>query len=283
MPTFGEVRFQLSKMYPAVDHDLLDGWILDGYQHALSELDWTRLDTRVSVAIPAEYNTGTVAVTKGSASVVGTGATFATEMTGRLFRVLTGSEYYQFTFNSATTATLDRPYEGETATGADYRINQNVFRLPTDARGVQAVDGLTVKTAADLPPNRTEYGRPAYWTPSMDSYTDPPCMQIEVYPVPVEAGSLSVSFTSEATPPTLETATTLLPWVYPAAVKAYVGAQVALHIEKNVPLHTASMGALAVYISQMRKVEADARQPIALHGPRVPHRSMRGTSRRFGR
>jgi hypothetical protein len=224
-----------------------------------------------------------VAVTKGSASVVGTGTTFATEMTGRLFRVLTGSEYYQFTFNSTTTATLDRAYEGETATGAGYRINRNVFRLPADARGVQAVEGLTAKTASDLPPNRTEYGEPVYWVPAMDSYTDPPCMQIEVYPIPVEAGLLPVSFTSEQTPATLETATTLLPWVYPAAVKAYVGAQVALHIEKNVALHTASMSALAVHISQMRKVEAQGLQPIALHGPRVPHRSMRGTSRRFGR
>jgi hypothetical protein len=272
MPTFGEIRFQLSKMYPAVDHDLLDGWILDGYQHVLGELDWTRLDTRVSVAIPAEYNAGTVAVTNGSASVTGTGTAWATEMTGRLFRVLTGSEYYQFTVNSTTAATLDRPYEGETATGAGYRLAQNVFRLPPDARNVQAVDGLTVKTAADLPAKRTEHGQPVYWVPSMDSYTDPPCLQIEVYPVPVEAGSLAVSFTSEATPPTLETATTLLPWVYPAAIKAYVGAQVALSIEKNVALHTASMNALGVHVNQMRKVEADARQPIALRPPVAAHR-----------
>lgn len=271
MATLGEIRFQLSKTHPGVDHDLLDAWILDGYQHILAELDWQRLDAKASMAIPAEYNTGTVAVTAGSPTITGTGTTWATEMTGRLFRLTTDGPYYQFTWNSTTTATLDRPYEGTTATGAAYRINQNVFRLPGDCRFVQGVDGLT-KAGEVLPKNRTDYGAPVLWMPAMDSYTDPPLVQIEVYPVPVVASSLVVAYTFEDAAATLDTTVSVLPWAQPAAIKAYVSAQAALSIDKNIALHQACMGQLAAFIAQMRKVECQGRPAMDLRPPVAHHR-----------
>lgn len=279
MATFGEIRFQLSKIHPGVDHDSLDALILEGYQHVLAELDWQRLDTKTSIPIPVEYNAGTVAVTNGSASVVGTGTTWTTAMTGRVFRVLTDGAWYQFTFNSTTTATLDRPYEGTTATGAAYRINQNVFKLPSDCRGVLSVDGLASAVREEIPAARSDYGTPSRWVSYMDAYTDPPVMQIEVYPLPVASGLLAVSFTAESLPATLDVATGVLPWLHPAAIKAYVSAQVALLIEKNVALHQAGMGALAVHIAQMRKKETQGLQQQQLRPPVAHHRLARGTSR----
>lgn len=283
MATFGDIRFQLSKVHPGVDHDLLDAWILEGYQHILAELDWQRLDAKTSIAIPAEHNTGTVAVTAGSSSITGTGTTWTAQMTGRMFRVTTDEEYYQFTYVSATAGTLDRVYGGETAAEAAYRINQNVYALPGDARAVQGVDGLELRGRSQLSPWRTDYGTPIQWAPYMDSFTDPPLLQIEVYPVPTEAGLLAVSYTMDAAPASLDTSVSLLPWASPAAIKEYVGAQVALRIDKNIALHQASMGALAVHIGQMRKVEAESRQPMSLKPPVAYHRLGRNTSGRIRR
>jgi hypothetical protein len=283
MATFGDIRFQLSKMHPGVDHDLLDGWILDAYQHALAELDWQRLDATVSIAVPAEYAAGTVALTAGSNAITGTGTTFTGAMTGRLFRASTDGPYYQFTYVSATSGTLDRPYEGATASGAAYRIAQTVFTLPSDCRAIIDVDGLGLRGRTDFPPTRPDHGKPAYWRQTMDSFTDPPAMQIEVYPIPVEAQLLAVTFTAEALPATLDPATGLLPWMHPAALKAYVNAHVALIIEKSIPLYESSMAALAVHIKQMRSKEIDGWQPQEMRPKAAPHRVQRNTVRRIRR
>lgn len=152
MPTLGEIRMQLSKTQPGLDQDVLDAWILEGLQFILGELNWQRLDVKTSVVIPAEYNAGTVALTQGSDVVTGSGTAFTEAMSGRLFRVLDESDaYYQFTQVSATEGTLDRPYEGDTATGLSYRINQNVFQAGADCRGIHSVDGLIRKAPSDLP------------------------------------------------------------------------------------------------------------------------------------
>ena len=68
------------------------------------------------------YNTGTVLVTGGSASIVGTNTAWTAQMNGMPFRVVGDSAEYIFTYLSATTGSLDRVYEGTTALTATYGI-----------------------------------------------------------------------------------------------------------------------------------------------------------------
>lgn len=276
MPTLGEIRMQLSKTQPGLDQDVLDAWILEGLQFILGELNWQRLDVKTSVVIPAEYNAGTVALTQGSDVVTGSGTAFTEAMSGRLFRVLDESDaYYQFTQVSATEGTLDRPYEGDTATGLSYRINQNVFQAGADCRGIHSVDGLIRKAPSDLPPARLHYGPPRVWTPYMDSLTAPPVMQFEVYPIPIEAGLLAVSYTLDAVPSSVDASASILPFVFAGAVKAYVQDMV----DKD-KLLSGTM----VQIAQMRKQEAASIPPLALRpGVTADHRVGRPHQRRWYR
>lgn len=76
----------------------------------------------------AYYSTGTVSVTKDSASITGT-AEWTAEMSGLPFRRDSDSTEYVFTYVSATSGTLDRTYQGTTGT-ATYIIGfVGLFRL----------------------------------------------------------------------------------------------------------------------------------------------------------
>jgi hypothetical protein len=113
--TFGEIRLQLEKLCPGIDQELIDGWINARYTEILDSLPWKRAESESVFQIPASYNIGTVAVSQGSANVSGTGTTWTEAMNGRYIRINSGTEYYLFTWVSATSATLDRPYEGSTS------------------------------------------------------------------------------------------------------------------------------------------------------------------------
>lgn len=275
MATFGDIRYQIAKQRPGVDLDVIDGYILDGYEFILSELGWQRREARVSIPVPAEYKTGTVSLTKGSATVTGAGTGWTADLNWRLFRAMPdeGMTFYQFIFNSATSATLDRPYEGESGTGLTYRIAQTVYRLPVDCRAVKSVDGLDRVRAAELPAGRPAHGKPQVWVSSMDAATDPPVPQIEVYPVPVEASSLMVWFDADATVgASVDTSESLLPWLRPAALKQYVLACTAIG--------TVSREHWELFereLQQMRRVESARTGPATLAQPLKGFRSRRLT------
>lgn len=67
------------------------------------------------------YNTGTVSVTNGSATVTGSGTTFTSGMVGRSFRI-DERLYVVNAFNSTTEIEIQPPYEGSTASGQSYEI-----------------------------------------------------------------------------------------------------------------------------------------------------------------
>lgn len=234
--TFGELRFLLSKQYPGVDLDVLDGWLQDRYRQVLQRVSWQRLEMRSLVSLVAEYATGTVTVTNGSTAITGSGTTWAATMNGRLIRIGADQEWYEFTYVSGTAGTLDREYVGASAAGASYRINKSVYALDTDVRDVQRVGLLDPETPlsrqttkeidrADL--NRNTYGTPQAWALYMDQVSSP-AVQIEVWPVPVLAGTLLVSYLYDPAVPT-SASTELLPWVNVAALKAGVGADALRH------------------------------------------------------
>ncbi len=69
---------------------------------------------------------GTVAVTQGSASVVGTGTAFTAAINGQQFRASGAPDVYTLTFVDATHATLDRPWTGATAANAAYAVTRAI-------------------------------------------------------------------------------------------------------------------------------------------------------------
>lgn len=69
----------------------------------------------------ANYTTGTIAVTNGSANVVGTGTTFTSGMVNKRI-VINGVWYTISAFTDATHITLSSNYAGSTASGLSYAI-----------------------------------------------------------------------------------------------------------------------------------------------------------------
>jgi len=225
--TYGQIRYELTKAMPGVDLALLDGWLYDRYQAILDVIPWQRREVQSILQTTVKYATGTVAVTKGSAAVIGTGTTWTAGMTGRCLRVSGRSEFYEFTRTGDTTGTLDRAYEGSTNALAGYSIFQSVYLLPSDVvtvmdlRAIETPGNLTRVSLAQLneiSANREMFGSPVYWAPFMDDASDPPRAQVELYPIPEYAIGYPLVYQADVAPPSATTAS-ILPWMRPAALK----------------------------------------------------------------
>ena len=132
--TYGNLKFRLTKMFPGVDLDIVEGFIADRYAEILGELPWSRLNVEAMLLTAAPYSTGTVAVTQGSTAIVLAGGAWTAAMNGQAFRTVGRSEFYAFTFSDATHGALDRPYEGDASTAAGYSLFQHIYPLPADCR-----------------------------------------------------------------------------------------------------------------------------------------------------
>ena len=195
--TYGEIKLQLSKLLPGIDPELVEGWIQGRYQRILDTIPWKRQEGESVLQAPASYAIGTLTVTQGSNVVTSDGTTptvFTAAMNGLMIRIAAQAEYYQFTYVSPTVGNLDRGYEGPDATAATYRIDQAIYLLPTNCRIVRQVrpfhndwKPLELVSPAELNrirPSRNYYGTPRYACPTWDNSSDPPQMQLELYPVP---------------------------------------------------------------------------------------------------
>ncbi len=162
-----------------------------------------------------------------------------------------------------------------------YRIDQNVFLLPSNCRIVRQVRPLKshlrpLKIVQPdelnrISPQRNEYGIPRWACPTFDNFSDPPIMQLELFPVPSvpdSSGDLLswvVMFDFDADPldPT-QTSASLLPWMRPDALIA--GVQAAAARGKD---HVAFMdhrAAMTSFVGQMLQNNSYQRgpQPIQL-------------------
>lgn len=266
--TYGQLKFRLTKAFPGVDPDLIEGWIADCYQEILGALPWSRLDVQAVLQTVAPYSTGTVAVTQGSQAVTLTGGAWTAAMSGRAFRLTGDEEEYQFTQTGADTGTLDRTYAGETNAAAAYSIYQAVYPLPADCRFLDegAFSGgrrrLAMERGQDAYPSLYLAGEPAVWWPYMDDGSTPPQMQVRLYPVPDAVYGIPFTYCAEAPNPSA-TSATLLPWMQPAALIEGTSAKIKRHLKdySGAQLCTAAFAdALAVMVSQ----EAYRRGPVQM-------------------
>jgi len=266
MATYGEIRFRLIKLLPLVDLDIIEGWINDRYQQILDRVDWRRKLVVSTFQTASEHSDGTISATAKNAAVTGSGTNWTSEMDGRMIRIAEGNEFYGFTYSSPTDATLDRGFEGSTGSGLSYRINQNVIKMPLDVRLVQSVESfetgarlqrLSLVELNALDPKRSKYGSPTYWCPYMDAHTDPPVVQIELYPVPTEVKGFRVEVIAEQDIPS-GSSTTILPWVRPAALIAGVQADAAA-LAGNLAGASYYEAIFEKHVSEMGNIEARRR------------------------
>jgi hypothetical protein len=248
--TYGSLRLILKKLAPSIDQEIIDGWIQDRYTEILDRLPWKRLEAESTIAAPDSYSIGTLTATQGSNAITGAGTTWTAAMTGLMIRIANGQEYYQFTYVSATTGTLDRAFENVAGAGLTYRIDQNIFLLPSDARILRAVRPLhggrplEMITPAELDrraPNRGSfggtYGEPTMAAATWDNFSDPPNLQVELYPVPSSPDSSGIrrswvlDYIFDPANPS-STSGSLLPWVRPAALEAGVEGDIKRHMDQ---------------------------------------------------
>lgn len=223
--TYGGLKLRMLKQFPGLDLDVLEGFISDRHAEIIEELPWSRLRTMAVLQTTAPYTTGTVAVTNGLATVTLTSGTWTGAMTGRAFRVTGRTEFYELTFLSSTTGTLDRVYEGTTGSGAAYKIFQHIYPMPQNCRildddafattDLGPLERLSRDQLNMSSPTRAGYGTPRNWTSYMDDASTPPRMQVELSPIPDTAVGIPFEYVAEASVPT-GSGVAFLPWMEPA-------------------------------------------------------------------
>lgn len=235
--TFGQIQFELTSFarsndLPAIDTELLRGWINEAYTDVLDYREWKGLEVRTVLQTVSTYRTGTVSVTNGSTSVTGTGTTFTSAMTGRQFRVMGSNESYTFTYVSSTSGTLDRAFESPTATAAPFEIFQNVYQLPDRVKHIalmrnprlnRDMERISEENLDQASAARTGIGEPYFYSPAADT-TDastPIYRQVEIYPAPETSIGLPYTYIRQPIEFSgTNTSAEILPWVDPRAVIA---------------------------------------------------------------
>lgn len=277
--TYGQIRLRLSQLFPGTSLEIIDGFIQDRYIDILDKLPWKRLEGETVVQVPPSVNTGTVSVAHGTQTVTGVGTTWTqATIEGLTMRINNAEEFYIPTFVDATHLLLDRNFEQPDVANVAYRIDQNIFLAPSNARIIRAIrtfhpprsiNGDRMMTPGELnrmAPGRTTYGIPRYASRTWDSSTTPPILQIELYPIPSSPSStgqllsFAIDYIYDAADidPT-QTSFTMLPWVRPSAIIAGVQADLASGAEAQ-----RLEGKCTALVRQMSMINALQRGPQAI-------------------
>ncbi len=224
--------------------DLVDEFIADRYAQILDHYPWKGLELETAIESVAAYQTGTVSVTQGSASLTGAGTTFTSGMTDLKFRATGDSAYYTFTYVGAGSATLDRPYEGATNATAAFSIFEDEYTLPSDCKTVLSVlDPITGLPLLDWSKGKLldstcgtpDPGCPLAWAMAADTgEANPPVLHtLQLTPPPLLAAGYPLRYQKAAIGFTGEnTSGGPLPWVTAKVIKDGARADIHLHLEK---------------------------------------------------
>lgn len=273
--TYGQLKFRLTKQFPGVDLDLIEGWIDDRYAEILGELPWSRQNVQSVLQTVAPYSTGTVTLAAGSNTVSLTGGAFTASMTGMAFRVTGEDDIYGFTYVDATDGLLDRPYEGSLAfaPGAAFTIFQHIYVMPADCRMLEDTAFANFSYGPLLRMARSQLnqsqpslpmGTLAIWSSYMDDGSTPPRLQVELCPIPDKVYGIPFTYVSEAGALTGSATSTILQvWLQPSALIEGVVARVKAHLKDFTGAQLAGVMAKQALIT-MRAAEAQGMPPAAM-------------------
>lgn len=142
--TFGALWKRLLLYAPECPLPLAQEFVQTAYARALAFYPWSQLKTDGAFRIPLAYDTGTVAVLNGSATVVGSGTAWTAALENRQFYINSEAPFYTvIDVASATSITLDRPFELEDDSAAPYTISTVYIEMPSDFGSWDTVRDLT--------------------------------------------------------------------------------------------------------------------------------------------
>jgi hypothetical protein len=292
--TFGQIQFELThfakaKGLPAVDFELLRGWINEAYNDVCDQRQWKGLEAQSLLSLVPVYTTGTVTATNGSTAITGTATSWTSDLTGRQIRIAGRGETYGFTYVSATSGTLSRAYEGPTIADAAYVISKTTYAMADSVKAVTMMvnpnieDPMTQINEDELnhiTTARDHVGEPRFFLPANDT-GDPPSpvyRQVRIYPPPQEAVTLIYTYLKHPTEFTgTNTETGLYPWVDPRAVIAGAKAMMLAHFQ----MYDGSAAEMQIQqqaVRKMQQAETDLVGPtkLRMHPRYTRHRRARG-------
>ncbi len=198
--SWGDIRAELESEFEGIGFDLLDSKIRSAYEDILGERDWSWLKGTDRVECEAKYTTGTITLTQGSASITGVDTAWNLDLDGRELQLVARNEVYDFTFVDATTATLDRPYEGETASDVAYILFRRTYALSVLVKGIQrahnprTIKNLDEKNRTDLLNRALVFGEPGYYAMAPSAGEDPVYKNITFWPAPESSLSIDIDY-----------------------------------------------------------------------------------------
>lgn len=209
-----------------------DAFIQTAYTQIWEAHEWMARKVDALVALVADYKTGTLTATQGSATLVGVGTTWASGMVNRWIRIGSANELYRVaTYVDATHLTIESPtggtgWQAATTAAATYVIFQHVYKLASDVDQVllptreYALHETTKEQIDAIDPARTSTGTTMAWAPR--ELASDGAYQIELWPRPNVAGVMRTPYLKKA--PTLGQSTDVLirqdPIEYLASQKA---------------------------------------------------------------
>lgn len=139
--TFGQIWNRLLLYAPGLPIPLAQQFVKNAYQKALDMHYWSELTKESQLVVGAEYSTGTVALTHGSADATITDGAW-TGLEGRTVRFADIPDTYTILTVSGISdeiATLDRVYAGPDAAAATFLVADFYVEFPTDLNTLDEV------------------------------------------------------------------------------------------------------------------------------------------------
>jgi hypothetical protein len=168
-------------------------WINDSYRDIINSRSWNGLKIRGQLTVPNIYSTGTVTLTLGSQTVVGTGTAWDSSFIGRQIRAGFSTGFYNISaVADPTHLTIDLPWGNPTLTNTGYTIMQpwvslgyNIKRILTmvnQRQGWRMVTDYPQRILNQQDTWRTSMGWS--WAVSPKEPTSAGEPQFEIYPAP---------------------------------------------------------------------------------------------------
>lgn len=139
--TFGQIWNRVLLYAPDLPAPLAQEFVKNTYHQIIGDHSWTDTRKDAEILLPDAYTTGTITVTNGSPTIVGSGVDFTNSSlyVGRQICVGNIAPFYTITAVTESvpaggydTLTIDRNYANESDSGLTYSIGQYYIEFPTD-------------------------------------------------------------------------------------------------------------------------------------------------------
>ncbi|KKL49116.1 hypothetical protein LCGC14_2318710, partial [marine sediment metagenome] len=194
LDTLDSVSRRVLLRFPAAGYPLAREWVAFAFRQVAERRRWSWLVKENQFLFPDPVTAGTVAVTRNSATITGTGTAVTGAMIGRQFRVGNQTPLYTITARASDTSwTIERPWGGSTATGVGYEIFNAYATVPSDFHSFITVVDAKQNWQLHLhrqqvelnsfDPQRANSGNP-WWVlfRDYDTVSTPPLPRYEIWP-----------------------------------------------------------------------------------------------------